>query len=249
MDHLRRSERRRDRRHELRMALLRGIGTQDAYRQAANPAHNGCAARFDSPTNPSGPAPRLATWHPVWPRRVVPRLHRKLRDGGTRSTSGPSTRRRTVNGYLFSDYGQDWIKSRPWISTTISSVLAASKIRGRGPVDFAVDPISGDVFYVAITLQQVRRIRYTGSNNEHSRRPRASREPPHRLVPPHRVVLEYRHRPIPTETRSRRVGSSRMARAPRKRTPDPCFHDGGHVRRPTPTVSDGRGGTDINISP
>jgi PKD repeat protein/glucose/arabinose dehydrogenase len=141
-----------------------GIGTQDAY-QAANPAHNGCGS-FGSPTNPSGPTPPLATWHhSLASASRPPGFIGNCATGGTFyiGTQYPATYR---GQYLFSDYGQDWIKlATVDINDNLIGISGFEDSGAGGPVDFAVDPISGDVFYVAITLQQVRRIRYTGSNN------------------------------------------------------------------------------------
>ncbi len=129
--------------------------------QAASPAHNGCGS-FGTPTNPATAAQPLASWN-----HSNAALSRPSGFAGNCSIGGvfytgiryPAQYR---NQYLFGDYGADWIKlatvdaSDNLISITDFAAAAGS------PVDFATDPLTGDVFYVAIGAQQVRHIRYNG---------------------------------------------------------------------------------------
>jgi len=138
-----------------------GLGPQGSY-QALSPAHNGCNS-FGSATNPAQPTAPLATWNHGDPSLGTPAgFSGNCSVGGVfyTRTSYPVQYR---NQYIFGDYGQNWIKVATLDVNDNLVGITDFISNADAPVDFATDPISGDVFYVSITTNQVRRIRYTAS--------------------------------------------------------------------------------------
>jgi glucose/arabinose dehydrogenase len=75
-------------------------------------------------------------------------------------TSYPAAYRRQL---FFADYGADWIKVlRLDAQHRVLEVIPFATATDN-PVDFATDPVTGDMYYVSISMDQVRRIRYTGA--------------------------------------------------------------------------------------
>jgi glucose/arabinose dehydrogenase len=68
------------------------------------------------------------------------------------------------NRYFFCDFLAGWIR----VATVDENdhVVSASDFAqsAAGPVDLDVDPVTGDLYYVAINIGQIRRIRWTGPN-------------------------------------------------------------------------------------
>ena len=133
-----------------------GVGQQSEY-WAATPSHHGCntipnpsaysTAAAGQHGNPNGGTPNFGFWATARSAACSTPL------ASTRPVSQP---------VLFADYGEDWIKVAVVNSSNqITSVLPFATTAD-GPVDFAVNPVNGDVYYVSITTSQVRRIRYTG---------------------------------------------------------------------------------------
>ena len=142
-----------------------GVGSLSAY-QSATPAHNGCGS-IGTATNPSTVRAPLSSWnHSTGTNSIPSGLVGNCATGGTfySGTQYPAAYR---GQYLLGDYGKDWIKLATF--DVNNNLVSVSDFIGTadGPVDFAVDPLSGDIFYVAINTGQVRRIRYTaaGSGN------------------------------------------------------------------------------------
>ena len=128
---------------------------------AANPAHHPCS-EIGTPLNPSLPTDPAVMWHHVIPALSTPAGIRGRASiggvfyGGTRYPAGYR------GGYFFADYGDDWIRVA---SVDDSDHVTAVHEFGQGlgsPVDFASDPQDGDLVYVAIEANEVRRIRYAG---------------------------------------------------------------------------------------
>jgi len=74
-----------------------------------------------------------------------------------------STSACTAGQFFFSDYGQDWIKVAVVDSADQRLKLLDFAPSADLPVDYAVHPITGDLYYVSIIRQQIRRIRYAGA--------------------------------------------------------------------------------------
>jgi len=138
-----------------------GQGPNGTY-QALSPAHNGCGT-FGTPTNPAQPTAPLATWNHGNPAISVPAgFTGNTSIGGVfyTRTQYPAQYR---NQYIFGDYGQNWIKLATLdVNDNLVSITTFVD-NADGPVDFATDPLSGDIFYVSILTNQVRRIRYTAA--------------------------------------------------------------------------------------
>ena len=139
-----------------------GNGTQPAY-QAANPAHNGCGSNgtADNPAMQSSP---LMTWHHLDAALGSPAgFAGNCVIGGMfyTATKYPAVYR---GGYFFADFGTNWIRCAT-LNASNQVVSVSDFATGlTGPVDFAPDPVTGDLVYVAIMTGEVRRIRFTGIN-------------------------------------------------------------------------------------
>jgi glucose/arabinose dehydrogenase len=68
--------------------------------------------------------------------------------------------------YFFADFAASWMRTA--IVDTLDQVVAVLDFgQGMdGPVDLAVEPVTGDICYVSINTGEIRRIRYTGENPE-----------------------------------------------------------------------------------
>ena len=64
--------------------------------------------------------------------------------------------------YFHGDYGQSWIRVATMSGSNQLLSFDGFATDMDGPVDFAIEPGTGNLLYVAITANQVRRIRYTG---------------------------------------------------------------------------------------
>ncbi len=139
-----------------------GMGPRAGY-QTATPSHNDCSS-FGTPDNPASPSPPTATWHHSDPSiGVPPGITGNCSIGGV-FYSGNSFPAQYRGAYFFADYINGWID--------VATVDGNDQLLGvnsfatlvDGPVDFAVDPQTGDVIYVAINTGQVRRIHFTGTS-------------------------------------------------------------------------------------
>ena len=130
--------------------------------QIANPAHSGCGTT-GTPTNPSPFTAPATSWS-----HGIPDLSDPQGFTGNCSIGGAfytGTRYPPIyrGQYFFADYGQNWIKVCVVDSADDRVQLLDFGSSLDGPVDFAVHPLTGDLYYISITNQQVRRIRYTGT--------------------------------------------------------------------------------------
>jgi len=126
------------------------------------PAHNGCDS-FGSATNPEEPTPPFASWNHLDPTQSDPPsfIGNCVIAGAfyTGNRYPPSYQ----GQFFFSDYGQDWIKVAVVDSADQRLKLLDFAPSADLPVDYAVHPITGDLYYVSIIRQQIRRIRYAGA--------------------------------------------------------------------------------------
>src|SRR5262245_27798813 len=130
--------------------------------QNANPAHNGCGSvgTSDNPVSPTLPP---MDWHHSNPALGTPGgFAGNCSVGGVFYVSSlyPSTYQ---GRYFYGDYGQNWIRTATFSSSDGYQSTSGFAANADGPVDFATNPITGDVFYVAILANEVRRIRYTAA--------------------------------------------------------------------------------------
>ncbi len=125
------------------------------------PSHNGCDA-IGTAADPASPTEPLMTWSHVDSTRSLPfGLVGNCTAGGVFYTGGgyPAQYR---GRYFFGDYAAQWLK----VATvdSLDRLVSLQEFAGAldSPVSFAVDPISGDIFYASVYTGQVRRIRYVG---------------------------------------------------------------------------------------
>ena len=174
--HLGRGRRRADRRHQLRLAVLRRRYAESAY-QSANPAHNGCGS-FGTADNPAQPTLPSMSWHHSNPDLGSPAGYSGNASVGGAFYTGSQYPAAYHGRYFYADYGQNWIRrhvrrQRP------ARVAAGLRDEPRSTRRRRTDPITGDLFYVSITAGEVRRIRYTavGGNGVDRRREREQMGP------------------------------------------------------------------------
>ncbi|HYM79932.1 MAG TPA: PQQ-dependent sugar dehydrogenase [Candidatus Limnocylindria bacterium] len=136
-----------------------GVGPNQGY-EDAEPAHHGCET-IGTPSNPSEYTPPIAAWHHDDPNASTPPGFKGNTSVGGVFYTGTSYPVQYRGQYFFADYGQDWIKVAVLNeSHELQQVMSFATSAG-GPVDLAVHPIDGDVYYVSV-YGELRRIRFTG---------------------------------------------------------------------------------------
>jgi glucose/arabinose dehydrogenase len=137
-----------------------GLGSQSSY-QGASPDHNGCGSMGQSDNPRSQTAPDAWWNHSTASSSVPAGLKGNAAIGGVfyTGTRYPAAYR---GAYFFADYGQDWIQTAVYNAADQLVSISTFGSDMDGPVDFATDRSTGDVYYVAIASGQVRRIRYAG---------------------------------------------------------------------------------------
>lgn len=128
---------------------------------AATPAHHDCGS-IGTPVNPSAHELPVVALHRWTDSLSVPAgAHGGVIAGGV-FYSGMSYPLEYRDRYFFGDFTRDWIKVLVTDEEDrLVSLIPFAAGAGR-PVAFATDPLSGDLFYVAIGAGEVRRIRYLG---------------------------------------------------------------------------------------
>jgi glucose/arabinose dehydrogenase len=137
-----------------------GVSARGDY-QSMTPAHHGCGS-IGTPGNPAQATPPLSHWsHGIPSLSNPPGITGNTSTGGVfyTSTTYPVPYR---SQYFYGDYGQNWIRVAVVDQNDNLTQVLDFATAADGPVDFAAHPLTGDVYYVAINAQQVRRIRYTG---------------------------------------------------------------------------------------
>ena len=136
-----------------------GLTTPAQY-PTLNPPRGGLSS-IGTPDNPSIPSPPTVTWSHTDSTLGTPGLRGNCVIGGV-FYSGQIYPTRFRNRMFFADFGLNWIK--------VATFDAEHRITGvtdfaegtQGPVDFATDPLTGDVFFISIYGGSLSRIRYTG---------------------------------------------------------------------------------------
>lgn len=138
-----------------------GVAPRNDY-QALSPWTGGCNT-FGTPANPSLPTWPVARWdHGNPDASVPPGAIGRTSIGGAFYTGNqyPAAFR---GRYFHGEFTFGWIKVATMDATDHVVNLATFADFAGGPVDIESDPVSGDIFYVSIYGNEVRRIRYTGS--------------------------------------------------------------------------------------
>lgn len=137
-------------------------GVQNSAYANWTPAHHGCAS-MGTPENPM-----LAT---------APTFIQNLANPGQSTPSGLDGRCiigglfYTGHGYpgayrqrfFFGDFVGQWIKTASFDANGALVDLSDFATNADAPIDFAMDPVSGDIHYVSINTGIVYRVRYTGA--------------------------------------------------------------------------------------
>jgi len=126
------------------------------------PSHLGCDSIGVVPDDPSPVTTPAADWH----HRLdyagnPPGFLGNCSIGGVfySDTLYPAQYR---GKYFHGDYGQNWVRVATMSPTNQLLSFDAFGSNMDGPVDFQLEPGTGNILYVAILANQVRRIRYTG---------------------------------------------------------------------------------------
>lgn len=139
-----------------------GIQGQPAY-QAASPAHSGCDST-NTFNNPATARPPDLTWNHQWPDLgTPPGILGNASIGGTFYT-GTLYPAAYQGRYFFADFGLSWIKVLTVDAADHWSTVDDFMSDVQGPVDLETHPITGDVYYVSIYTNEIRRIRYSAGS-------------------------------------------------------------------------------------
>ena len=138
-----------------------GASLNEPYAYETFPAHNGCDT-FGTPSNPQHPTAPLAYWNHGDPTQSDPSGSVGNCVIAGQFYSGNRYPPPYQGAYFFADYGQNWIKVALVDSADQRQQVLDFATLADQPVDFAVHPLTGDLYYVSILRQQIRRIRYAG---------------------------------------------------------------------------------------
>ncbi|NOT34809.1 MAG: PKD domain-containing protein [Candidatus Eisenbacteria bacterium] len=129
--------------------------------QFMSPPRGGCAT-IGTPANPSSHTPPTLWWS-----HANGSISNPVNVTGNASVSGifyTGTRypAQYQGAMFYFDYGQSWCR--------VATVNASHQITGtsafatnlEGPVDFALEPVTGDILYISIAPDEIRRIRFIG---------------------------------------------------------------------------------------
>jgi len=133
---------------------------------APQPSHCKC----DSTLTFHNPSPRREpdlTWHHQWDVLSVPQGivgNCSVSGAFYTSTHYPPE----YQGKLFfCDFGQNWIRTLSADASDSWSNVQSFATDVDGPVDMAANPVNGDLYYVSIYTNEVRRIRFDGDPSNH----------------------------------------------------------------------------------
>jgi len=126
------------------------------------PAHDGCGS-WGTPTNPQYP-----TEPEIWYQHLFPELGHPPGIAGNCAMGGifytgslyPSDYH---NRMFFADFGAGWMRVATFDSLDHLVEQHEFATGADGPVDFAADPRTGDIFFISINVNRVSHLRYTGS--------------------------------------------------------------------------------------
>lgn len=130
---------------------------------ASHPFRLGCDSVGVVPDDPAQPVHPVVAWNHEDTQKSIPSglIGLAVIAGAFYTgTSYPAPYRRQL---FFADYAADWIKVLRLDGMHRAIEVIPFATAADMPVDFATDPVTGDVYYVSINTNQVRRIRYTGA--------------------------------------------------------------------------------------
>ena len=121
------------------------------------PAHNDCNS-LGTPTNPATAfTPPVSDWNHSNGNASSPAGVIGNAAAGSVFYTGTSYPPAYRNNYLFADYGQSWIRLAQ-MDPASDNVITFSNVGSSmdSPVDMVADPITKDIYYVAIVTGKVR---------------------------------------------------------------------------------------------
>jgi glucose/arabinose dehydrogenase len=138
--------------------------------QNATPAHTDCGS-IGTPTNPSLPTAPLLDYN-----------HGDTTGGSPPGYSGQAVLMGPFytgvwyppqyrGAFFYGDYGGDWIR---WATVDSLDQLLSTQVfatSAGGSVDFALDPVNGDLYYLAVYTGTVFRVRYLPTGDAEERAP------------------------------------------------------------------------------
>lgn len=133
----------------------------NAEYQAATPLHSDCST-IGTPPNPSPNTPPIASFHHVQASMSSPPGTVGGVSVGGRFYNGMNYPLVYRNGYFIGDYGRGWIKVLKTNANDDLVQLMDFATDADGPVAFAVQPGTGDLFYLSIDTGEVRHLRFVG---------------------------------------------------------------------------------------
>ncbi len=127
-----------------------------------SPAHSDCDT-LETPNNPGPVTGPLATWHHNNPAASSPPgFTGRAAIGGVFYT-GNCYPEQYQGAYFFADYPTNWIRVMQVDNQDNFVGLLSFASNALGPVDMITDPLTGDLFFIALSVDEVRRITF---NNE-----------------------------------------------------------------------------------
>jgi len=138
-----------------------GLNPNSSY-QGAAPSHHGCGT-LGTAANPATNRSPASTWPHGSGTSVPAGIQGNSSIGGVfySSTVYPAS---LQGAFFYGDFGFDWIRIATFNASHQLQTVSSFATAAAGPCDFAVDPITGDVHYIALDSNEIRRIRYTGSS-------------------------------------------------------------------------------------
>ncbi len=140
-----------------------GPGENPGY-QMAKPASHSCATLGGSDNRGELKFPTVSWTHQDRSLGNPPGFIGNCSMGGVFYT-GDRYPARYHGRYFFADFGANWLKAATFDSLDHLTALETFGDFMQSPVDFAVNPVTGDICYVSIEVGEVRRIRYQGPAN------------------------------------------------------------------------------------
>ncbi len=143
--------------HDFGWPCFEGAQAQDSY-ALATPSRLGCDP-LDEPT-----APTIA-WHHTDASVAIPPVPGLIGNCAMVGAFYTGSRYPAPfqGGLFFADFGGNWIRVATFDGNDRAVAIQDFATGAEGPVDFAIDPVTGDLCYVALMAAQVERIRYVGS--------------------------------------------------------------------------------------
>src|SRR5678810_1000925 len=134
-----------------------GMHTTSYVGMSPGPAHNDCNS-VGTPSNPNNFTVPVSDWNHFTASQSSPSGVVGNAASGSVFYTGTSYPPIYQGSYLFSDYGQSWIRlAVPDASDNITQFQTFGTDMDN-PVDMVADPISKDIYYVSISTGKVRRI-------------------------------------------------------------------------------------------